>query len=142
MAKYTPEELKRRKRRRIRKKMLRLAVMGIFVIAMAFGMVRLVEGMIVPKDTAADAPQAHSRVHVQQPNTDISKQMDKWYGFTGDVAQTINLLNDQMNPYGLTLDENTVTAQQTVTKADEMDLETATLDTVAQPQTGTLETEE
>ena len=93
MAKYTPEELKRRKCRRRRKKMLRLAVMGIFVIAMAFGMVRLVEGMIVPQDTAADAPQAHSRVHVQQPNTDISKQMDKWYGFTGDVAQTINLEN-------------------------------------------------
>lgn len=62
--------------------------------------------------------------------------------YTINRQQTIALLNDQMNPYGLTLDETTVTAQQAVINADKVDLETATLDTVAQPQTGVLETEE
>lgn len=62
--------------------------------------------------------------------------------YTVNRQQTIALLNDQMNPYGLTLDEQTVTAQQAVTKADQVDLETATLDTVAQEQKGTLDTEE
>ncbi len=62
--------------------------------------------------------------------------------YTVNRQQTIDLLNAQMNPYGLTLDEMTVTAPQAVNKADKADLETATLDTVAQPQTGTLETEE
>lgn len=62
--------------------------------------------------------------------------------YTINRKQTIALLNDQMNPYGLTLDEETVTAQQAVIKADKADLETATLDSVAQPQTGTIETEE
>ena len=62
--------------------------------------------------------------------------------YTVNRQQTIDLLNTQMNPYGLTLDETTVAVQQAVIKADKADLETATLDTVAQPQTGTLETEE
>jgi len=62
--------------------------------------------------------------------------------YTINRQQTIALLNDQMNPYGLALNEETVTAQQAVNQADKVDLETATLDTVAQPQTGTLETEE
>lgn len=62
--------------------------------------------------------------------------------YTVNRQQTIELLNQQMNPYGLTLNEETVTAQQAVNKADTVELETATLDTVAQPQTGTLETEE
>jgi len=93
VAKYTPEELNRRKRRRKRKKMLRLAVMGFFVIAMAFGMVKLVEGMIVPNEPVEETSREHTTVPVQQPNTNISKQMDKWEGYTGEVAQTINLEN-------------------------------------------------
>ncbi|MBE6806873.1 MAG: LytR family transcriptional regulator [Ruminococcaceae bacterium] len=56
--------------------------------------------------------------------------------------QTIALLNDQMNPYGLKLNEDTVTVQQVAEKASKADLETATLASVAQPQTGTIETEE
>lgn len=62
--------------------------------------------------------------------------------YTVNRQQTIDLLNEQMNPYGLTLDETTVAVQQAVIKADKANLETATLDSVAQPQTGTLETEE
>lgn len=93
MAKYTPEELKRRKRRRKRKKMTRLAMMGVFVVALAFGMVKVVEKMIIPADKTVDTQPEHTAVHIQQPNTNISKQMDSWYGYTGDVAQTINLEN-------------------------------------------------
>lgn len=93
MAKYTPEELKRRKRRRKRKKMMRLAMMGVFVVALAFGMVKVVEKMIIPADKTVDTQPEHTAVHIQQPNTNISKQMETWYGYTGDVAQTINLEN-------------------------------------------------
>lgn len=93
MAKYTPEELKRRRRRRKRKKMMRLAMMGVFVVALAFGMVKVVEKMIIPADKTVDTQPEHTAVHIQQPNTNISKQMETWYGYTGDVAQTINLEN-------------------------------------------------
>ena len=93
MAKYTPEELKRRKRHRKRKKMMRLAMMGVFVVALAFGMVKVVEKMIIPADKEVDTQPEHTAVHIQQPNTNISKQMDSWYGYTGEVAQTINLEN-------------------------------------------------
>lgn len=55
--------------------------------------------------------------------------------------QTITLLNEQMNPYGLDLNEETVTVQQAVLRADKADLETATLASVAQPQTGRIEPE-
>ena len=94
MAKYTPEELKMRKRRRKRKKLIRLAVMGICVVAMAFGMVKLVEGMIVPDSlTTETTAEAKPIVLVQKPNTNITKQIDKWEGYTGEVEQTINLEN-------------------------------------------------
>ncbi|MBQ7089310.1 MAG: LCP family protein [Clostridia bacterium] len=44
--------------------------------------------------------------------------------------QTIALLNDQLNPYGLVLDEDTVTVPQVKENVKDVDLSTATLDTV------------
>lgn len=44
--------------------------------------------------------------------------------------QVITLLNEQMNPYGLVLDEDTVTAPQVATVSKDVDTVTATLDTV------------
>jgi hypothetical protein len=55
-------------------------------------------------------------------------------------AQTIELLNTQMNPYGLTLSDSTVGVPQLVVKQKEVDTATATLDTVAQEQTGSVTT--
>lgn len=45
-------------------------------------------------------------------------------------AQTVQLLNEQMNPYELTIDESTVTAPQVTEVAQEVDFATVTLDTV------------
>lgn len=55
-------------------------------------------------------------------------------------TQTIELLNAQMNPYSLTLDDNTVKVPQLLVKQGTSDTATATLDTVAQEQTGTVTT--
>ena len=55
-------------------------------------------------------------------------------------TQTIELLNTQMNPYGLTLSDSTVGVPQLVVKQKEVDTATATLDTVAQEQTGLVTT--
>ena len=55
-------------------------------------------------------------------------------------AQTLTLLNDQMNPYGLTLDDTTVKVAQLLLKQSESDLATSALSTYAQEQTGTVTT--
>lgn len=55
-------------------------------------------------------------------------------------VQTIELLNLQMNPYAITLSDETVKVPQLVVKQNEVDTVTATLDTVAQEQTGTVTT--
>ncbi|MBQ8683234.1 MAG: LCP family protein [Clostridia bacterium] len=53
-------------------------------------------------------------------------------------AQTIELLKQQMNPYGLTLDENTVTVSQVNAEQEKGETTTLTLDTVAVFQSGML----
>lgn len=55
-------------------------------------------------------------------------------------VQTMELLNAQMNPYGLTLDDATVKVPQLLLKQGTTDLATATLDAFAQEQTGTVTT--
>ena len=55
-------------------------------------------------------------------------------------TQTIELLNAQMNPYGLELNDTTVKVPQLLLKQGTADTATATLDTVAQEQTGTVTT--
>ncbi len=55
-------------------------------------------------------------------------------------TQTIELLNAQMNPYSLTLDENTVKVPQLLLKQKSVETETAALNTVAEEQTGTVTT--
>ena len=57
-----------------------------------------------------------------------------------NLTQTIELLNAQMNPYGLTLNDTTVKVTQLLPKQGTVDTATATLDTLAQPQTGALTT--
>lgn len=47
-----------------------------------------------------------------------------------NVAQTIQLLNEQMNPYGFTLDEETVQPAQNNTVVGDADFVTQTLDTL------------
>lgn len=56
--------------------------------------------------------------------------------------QTISLLNDQMNPYGLILDDTTVTVPELIKKPSKADLETATLKDLVPEQTGSLKEEE
>ncbi|MBR5521150.1 MAG: hypothetical protein IKU54_04050 [Oscillospiraceae bacterium] len=92
MAKYTAEELALRKSRRRKKKIARLAVMGVCVCAMAFGMVKLVEGIIVPGEKI-ETSRSVEQILIQQPNIDLVKQVTQWEGYTGEVAQTINLEN-------------------------------------------------
>lgn len=53
--------------------------------------------------------------------------------------QTIDLLNEQMNPYGLVLDNTTVTVTELVKKPAKVDLETQALEGLAPEQTGSLE---
>ena len=60
--------------------------------------------------------------------------------YSVNKAKTIELLNAQMNPYGLTLDDTTVAVPQLKDKPADSDASTATLDTVAQPQSGTVTT--
>ncbi|MBR5524573.1 MAG: LCP family protein, partial [Clostridia bacterium] len=55
-------------------------------------------------------------------------------------TKVIELLNAQMNPYGLTLDESTVTAPQLAQKATESDTTTVTLESAAPVQSGTITT--
>lgn len=50
--------------------------------------------------------------------------------YSVNKAQVIELLNEQMNAYGLYIDEDTVTAPQLNSKPKEADLTTVTLDTV------------
>lgn len=55
-------------------------------------------------------------------------------------AQALELLNAQMNPYGLVLDDTTVTIPEVLLKQSKADTVTATLDAYAQEQTGTVTT--
>ena len=55
-------------------------------------------------------------------------------------VQTLELLNAQMNPYGLILDDTTVKVPQLLKKQDATDTVTATLDGYAQEQKGTVTT--
>lgn len=55
-------------------------------------------------------------------------------------AQTLELLNAQMNPYGLTLDDTTVKVPQVLKTQNTTDTATATLDGYAQEQKGTVTT--
>lgn len=50
--------------------------------------------------------------------------------YSVNKSQTIELLNSQMNPYGLTLDDMTVTVEQLVVKPDSADTKTETLQTI------------
>jgi len=50
--------------------------------------------------------------------------------YSVNKAEVIDLLNSQMNPYGLTFDESTVTAEQLVKHPDGADPKTETLQTV------------
>ena len=56
-------------------------------------------------------------------------------------GQLIALLNEQMNPYGFLLDEDTVTAPQVKENVKDVDLSTVTLDTVV-PKTEAVGEEE
>ena len=58
--------------------------------------------------------------------------------YSVNKAQALELLKAQMNPYGLPLDDNTVTIPQLLLKQSNVDTVTATLDTYAQEQTGTV----
>ena len=62
--------------------------------------------------------------------------------YSVNQSQTIDLLNEQMNPYGLTLDENDVTVPELLSNPSKADLETATLEGLAPEQTGSLDEEE
>ena len=62
--------------------------------------------------------------------------------YSVNKKQTVDLLNDQMNPYELTLDDTTVTVSELVSKPAKADLETAVLSGLAPEQTGSLEEEE
>lgn len=57
-----------------------------------------------------------------------------------NCVQTIELLNAQMNPYGLELNDTTVKVPQLLLKQGTVDTATVTLDTVAQAQTGSITT--
>ena len=60
--------------------------------------------------------------------------------YSVNKAQTIELLNTQMNPYGLTLDDTTVKVTPLLLTQSNVDTATATLDAYAQEQTGTVTT--
>lgn len=62
--------------------------------------------------------------------------------YSVNKAQVIDLINEQMNAYGLYIDEDTVTAPQLSSNPKEADLATVTLDTVAPQAEETTEPEE
>ena len=62
--------------------------------------------------------------------------------YSVNKEQTINLLNEQMNPFGLNLDEYDVTVPEVVSNPSEADLETSTLADLAPEQTGSLNEED
>lgn len=74
------------------------------------------------------------------PGQKIVDGTAKYYSV--NQAQTVELLNQQMNPYGLVLDDTTVLVPQLATRTDKVDWETQTLAELAQPQTGNLNEEE
>lgn len=87
MAKYrTPEEKLRYKKQQKRRKMLMYSCMAAFVLVVAFIIVQVVETM-----AGGVAKVIASGGNIQTANTDITKQAGKWYGFDGEVKDTINL---------------------------------------------------
>ena len=87
MAKYrTPEEKLKYKKQQKRRKMLMYSCMAAFVIVCSFIIVQVVEFMAggITKVVASGDN------NIQQPNTSVTKQAKNWYGFEGEVTQTIN----------------------------------------------------
>lgn len=60
--------------------------------------------------------------------------------YSVNKTQALELLNEQMNPYDLVLDDTTVKIPEVLLKQSNVDTVTATLDTYAQEQTGTVTT--
>lgn len=74
------------------------------------------------------------------PGRKIVDGTAKYYSV--NQAQAIELLNLQMNPYELVLDETTVSVPQLITRTEKIDWKTQTLAELAQPQTGNVNEEE
>lgn len=73
--------------KRRRKKLRRLVLMACFVLVTAWGMVQAVE-WYAAKEAAATIPA--EKPPVQQPNTDITKQLSSWADFDNNIEKTIN----------------------------------------------------
>ena len=87
MAKYrTPEDKLKYRKQQKRRKMLMYSCMAAFVLVCSFIIVQVVEFMAggITKVVASGDN------NIQQPNTSVTKQAKNWYGFEGEVTQTIN----------------------------------------------------
>ena len=73
--------------KRRRKKLRRLMLMACFVLVTAWGMVQAVEWYAAKEATAAIPAE---KPPVQQPNTDITKQLSSWADFDNNIEKTIN----------------------------------------------------
>ena len=87
MAKYrTPEEKLKYRKQQKRRKMFMYGCMAAFVLVCSFVIVQVVEfmaGGITKVISSGDQ-------NIQQPNISVTKQAKNWYGFEGEVTQTIN----------------------------------------------------
>ena len=89
MAKYkTPEEKVKYRKQQKRRKMLMYSCVGAFIVVCSFVIVQAVEFLAggVTNVVANIAP----KQQIQTANKDIDKQAKKWYGYEGEVEQTIN----------------------------------------------------
>lgn len=88
MAKYMSEARRKKNRRR---KILMFLSMAVFVAVVSTGMVKIFEHFSADRRSAL--PEGYT---LQHPNTNITKQFDDWDSYTGEVQQTINLVDDYM----------------------------------------------
>ncbi len=116
----------------------------------SFGKARLLdisehsaEGMKLSKAIAQFAYQI-SRIPLEQVTFSVLPGESMKSGtarvYSVNRAQVIELLNAQMNPYELPLDAATVTAPQLKDAPAKSDATTVSLDTLVQPQSGTITT--
>lgn len=89
MAKFrTPEEKKEFRKQQRRRKLAMYSCMAAFVLVVSFIIVKAVEMLAGITSTEVIVPKGA----LQQPNTDVVKQAESWSDYTGEVAQTINLV--------------------------------------------------
>ena len=87
MAKYrTPEEKLRYRKQQRRRKLLMYSCVALFIFVCSFTIIKVVEKLAGAKPRITFAKDEA----IQTANTDVTKQAKNWYGYEGDVEQTIN----------------------------------------------------